>query len=107
MAAPVRNSCPDIDKGLVLLNQIDFLLSPINQNIKSYSIDDIEDAINSTLCIVSDIETHFEEVRAINSDLRSWAEEELERKENEIHMLREEMEDLEQELEEIRADYHV
>jgi spore cortex formation protein SpoVR/YcgB (stage V sporulation) len=107
MTAPIKNSCPDIDKGIAIVKQIAFYLDPISRDIKSYSINDIEEVIDNVLAMSSDIEMHFEEARSVNSDLRSWAEEEVEKKEKEIEMLREELEDLEMELEDIRQDYHI
>jgi chromosome segregation ATPase len=107
MRAPIKNSCPDIDKGIVLAKNIRFALEPFSKDICSYSINEIEEAIDNVLAMSSDIESLFEEARSVNSDLRSWAEEELEKKEKEIEMLREEIEDLETELEDIREDYHV
>ena len=107
MRAPIKNSCPDIDKGIGLAKNIRFDLEHFSKDICSYSINEIEEAIDNALAMSSNIENLFEEVRGINSDLRSWAEEELEKKEKEIEMLREEIEDLEMELEDIRQDYHI
>jgi len=99
MTAPIKNSCPDIDKGITIVEQITFYLNPISKDIKSYSIQDIEDVIDSVISMLPSIEEQFEEARSVNSDLRSWVEEELEKKEKEI-------EDLENELEEMRNVFH-
>lgn len=95
MRAPIKNSCPDIDKGIKLLADIEFELKYLLKDIKARSIQDIEDVIDSACSRLKDIEGQFEEARSVNSDLRSWAEEELEKKEKEI-------EDLEEALEEMR-----
>lgn len=110
MSAPVRNSCPFIDKGIVEVSEIPFYLETISKDINSYSINDIEGAIDNVLSLVPQIINYFEECRSINSDLRAYAEEQEDKVsalEKELEMVRTEMEDLEQELEEIRADYHI
>ena len=110
MSAPVRNSCPFIDKGIVEVGEIPFYLEHISKEICNYSINDIEGAIDNVLALVPNIINYFEEGRSINSDLRTYAEEQEDKiaaLEKELEMVRTEMEDLEQELEEIRADYHV
>lgn len=92
MAAPVKNTCPDIDRGIKALKQA---MSEIRDGIED------KQAVRSIEIEIDTAIAYFEEVRSANESLRSWGkelEDEIESSANYINDLEEKVASLEKDL---------
>lgn len=92
MAAPVKHTCPDIDKAIKCLKSA---MDAVKENIEDrQTIRWIEIDIDSAI-------DHFEDLRKSNDALRTWGEEltdEIESSANYINELESKIEELEQKI---------
>lgn len=98
---PVRNTCPDIDKALRILDNVFKTI----KGRRSEDIDDMEDDILYDIeSNLSDIPDYFESLRESNDKLRQWGsdeESEVDRLTDEISTMQDEIDKLQEQLDEI------
>jgi len=95
MAAPVKNTCPDIDK---VIKWVKSAIKNAEQWVKITDRNsDENDYFRYIISDIEDVEGMMEELRSANDSLRSWGEEltnELEIAANQIYDLENEIEKL-------------
>lgn len=72
IANPPEYQCPNIDKYILMVNNIEGALEEADD---IDDIDEIKSFINNINCDVGDIETQFEELRDAMHFLRMWGQE--------------------------------
>lgn len=70
MSAPVKNTCPDIDKGIKLIENAIKIISRRRMEIDSNS--DEDDVLYDILYLIEDVPGILEDLRRDNSALRDW-----------------------------------
>lgn len=73
MSAPVKNTCPDIDKALNLIEHAMRVISRRSKEISSRS--DEDDVLWEILGKIEDVPSILEDLRKDNDALRSWGHE--------------------------------
>lgn len=69
MSAPVKHTCPDIDK---MIKRAKEGLKSLEWALKLEYLDDIKSAIRDAINEVEDIEGMAEDLRSSNDSLREW-----------------------------------
>lgn len=87
MSAPVKNTCPDIDK---CIKEVRVAIKAAERGRKEHP--EADDYFYDILCNIEDLEGRLEDLRSDNSELRSWG-----------HWLQEELHSLAQQLEDIET----
>jgi len=93
MGAPVQNTCPDIDKGIKLIEDAMSIIKCRRKEIDSKSEED--DVLWDILAKIEDVPSIFEQLRRDNDALRTWGHtlnEEVENSANYINELEEKIE---------------
>lgn len=96
MAAPIKHTCPDIDKAIKLLKQAMKIADKARTRHERNSDDD--DDYYSIESGLSDVEDILEALRRSNNELREWGE----RLENDLQTAGEEINHLETQLEDAK-----
>ena len=94
MGAPIKHTCPDIDKVIKRLNELRVNVNDTIKKIES-SLDDMLNEIDGEL---SHVEDSLEELRSDNSALRDWGYQ----SEGKVNELEERVSDLKWELDNVK-----
>lgn len=84
MGAPVKHTCPDIDK---LIKKASNSIKWLSDCLKSDDIEFIKNIIYDSICELEDIEGEAEYLRDANSSLRDWGDEMESEKERLVEVL--------------------
>lgn len=96
MSAPVKHTCPDIDKALKWIKDA---IREAEQGQRLHDIDDMRESLRWVVNQIEDIPSTLEDLRKANHLLREWGEgleDEVNKLENKISDLESDLYDLNQ-----------
>lgn len=99
MSAPVKHTCPDIDKAIKLIKEA---IREADQGKKLSDIDDMRESLRWVINQIEDLPYMLEDLRKANHSLREWGEateDSLQKAEQTISDLESDLYDLNQKIE--------